>query len=78
MLGRCADLLASRLPRAQRPPSVIAQATVGGVWGIIRHYVAANAAHLLPSLTGQTAYVALAPVVGPRAAVRTILAEQSA
>ncbi len=76
-LGRFTDLLATRLPHAQRPPSVVAQATVGGVWGIIRHYVAGDAAHLLPELAGQTAYVALAPVLGPEEAVRTILAEQN-
>ena len=75
-LGRFADLLATRLPHAQQPPSVVAQATVGGVWGIIRHYLAGDAAHLLPGLAGQAAYVALAPVLGAEEAVRTILAEQ--
>jgi hypothetical protein len=78
MLQRHVDLLASRLPRSLRPPGVTAEATVGALWGLIRHYVAAGAAYLLPELAGHAAYLALAPVVGAEAAVRAIDAEERA
>jgi len=74
-LSRFADLLATRLPRSQRPPSVLAQAAVGSVWGVICHYVTNDATRLLPDLVDQLAYVALAPLVGSETAVATILAE---
>ncbi len=78
MLQRYVDLFASRLPAGLRPPGVLAQATVGALWGLIRHYVAAGAPHVLGELAGQATYVALAPVVGPEAAVRAIAREQRA
>jgi AcrR family transcriptional regulator len=78
MLQRYVDLLASRLPHRLRPPGVLAQATVGALWGLIRHYVAASAPHVLSELAGQAAYVALAPVVGSESAVRAIDEEERA
>ncbi|HEV3318535.1 MAG TPA: TetR/AcrR family transcriptional regulator [Solirubrobacteraceae bacterium] len=78
MLRRYVDLLASRLPRRLQLPGVVAEATVGALWGIVCRYVAGGAAHLLPELAGQATYVALAPIVGPEAAVRAILAEEGA
>jgi AcrR family transcriptional regulator len=78
MLQRYVDLLASRLPRSPRPPGVIAEATVGALWGLVRHYVTAGAAHLLPELAGHAAYVALAPAVGAEAAVLAIAEEERA
>jgi AcrR family transcriptional regulator len=75
-LQRYVDLLASRLTPSQRLPGVVAEATVGALWGIVRCYVAAGAGHMLPALAGQAAYVALAPIVGAEAAVRTIDAEE--
>lgn len=78
MLGRYVDLLVSRLPRRLQSPGMVAEATVGALWGIVRHHVVAGAAHLLPELAGQATYVALAPITGPEAAVRAIAAEQRA
>jgi TetR/AcrR family transcriptional regulator len=78
MLQRYVDLLASRLPPRLQPPGVTAEATVGALWGLVRHHVAGGAAHQLPELAGQAAYVVLAPIVGPEAAVRAIAASQRA
>jgi AcrR family transcriptional regulator len=78
MLRRFVDLLASRLPVSQRPPCVVAVATVHAVWGIVRHHVVVGAAHRLPELAGEATYMTLAPVVGAEAAVRAILAEERA
>ncbi len=76
MLRRYVSLLVSRLPQRLQPPCVVAEATVGALWGIVRCYVAGGAGHMLPALAGQAAYVALAPVVGAEAAVRAIEAEE--
>jgi AcrR family transcriptional regulator len=76
MLQRYVSLLVDRLPRRLGPPSVVAEATVGALWGMIRHHVASGAAHMLPILASQAAYVALAPIVGAEAAVRAIDAEE--
>lgn len=78
MLRRFVGLLAGRLPASPRAPGVIAEATVAAVWGTIARYVSGDAAHLLPALAGQAAYVALAPIVGAEVAVRAILAEERA
>ncbi len=76
MLQRYVSLLVSRLPQRLQPPCVVAEATVGALWGIIRCYVVGGAGHMLPALAGQAAYVALAPIVGAEAAVRAIEAEE--
>ncbi len=76
MLRRYVSLLVSRLTRRLGPPCVVAEATVGALWGIIRCYVVGGAAYMLPALAGQAAYVALAPIVGAEAAVRAIDAEE--
>jgi AcrR family transcriptional regulator len=78
MLQRYVSLLLSRLPARLQPPSVVAEATVGALWGIIRRHVVGGTAHRLPELAGQATYVALAPVVGSEAAVRAIEAEERA
>jgi AcrR family transcriptional regulator len=78
MLQRYVSLLVSRLPQRLQPPCVLAEATVGALWGIVRSYVAGGAGHMLPALAGQAAYVALAPIVGAEAAVRAIEAEEHA
>jgi len=76
MLKRYVSLLVSRLTRRLQPPCVVAEATVGALWGIIRCYVVSGAAYMLPALAGQAAYVVLAPIVGAEAAVRAIDAEE--
>jgi AcrR family transcriptional regulator len=77
IVRRFVELLSSRLPPQLRS-GVVAEVTVHAVWGIVRRHVVAGAAQRLPELTGQAAYVALAPVVGSEAAVRAILAEERA
>ncbi len=76
MLQRYVNLLVSRLSQRLQPPCVVAEATVGALWGIVRCHVAGGAGHMLPALAGQAAYVALAPIVGAEAAVRAIDAEE--
>lgn len=60
------------LPRSQAPSRVVAEATVGAIWGVVHHHVARSATHLLPGLAPYATYIALAPVIGGEAAVQVI------
>lgn len=70
-----ANVLLSRAPREHRPSPLVAEAIVGSVWSIAYRYVAEDRAHLLPSLSGHAAYLALVPVIGAAEAYNVISAE---
>jgi AcrR family transcriptional regulator len=72
-----AEALRAGAPPSQRPSELVAEATVGAVWGIMHHYVAHGAASRLPALTGQLSYVALAPMLGAEDAIERIMTEQT-
>jgi AcrR family transcriptional regulator len=74
LLGGMADLIAKPV-QLPRDSWVIAEATAGALWGILHHYVASGAAHMLPGFAPQAAYVVLAPLVGVEAAVEATVAE---
>ena len=69
-----AALLVRRAPRGRRPSPLVAEAIVGAVWALARRHVAAGRARALPSLSGQAAYLVLAPIVGAEPAAKTISA----
>ena len=78
VLGQFTAQLARSLPRSQRPSGLVAEASVGAIWGLIHHHVTRGATHRLPGLADQATYLALAPVIGGEAAVGVILAERAA
>ena len=78
LLGQFTAQLARSLPRSQRPSGLVAEASVGAIWGLIHYHVTRGATHRLPGFADQATYLALAPVIGGEAAVGVILAERAA
>jgi AcrR family transcriptional regulator len=74
LLGQFTDQLMRGLPKSRAPSRLVAEASVGAVWGIVHHHVTRGAAHLLPGLADYATYIALAPVIGGEAALQVILA----
>jgi AcrR family transcriptional regulator len=64
-------------PGAQRPSRLVAEASVGAIWGVIHHHIAHDASNRLPDIAPQLSFIALAPTLGPEAAVQAILAEHA-
>jgi AcrR family transcriptional regulator len=77
LMGALGELFWGLLPPSQRPSEIVGEAAIGAVWGIAHDCVARGAARSLPPLAGPLAYTLLAPVVGARAAIREIRAEQA-
>jgi len=71
LLRRLAELIDRIAPRTVCP--VVAEAIVGGVWNIVHHQVARDAAHTLPYLADQVAYFVLVPSIGAEQAASAIL-----
>lgn len=72
-----AEVLTRRAPCSLRPSPVVAEAITGAVWGIVHHEVVRGRARALPALSDYAAYLALAPLIGGEAAVRSILTERA-
>jgi AcrR family transcriptional regulator len=67
--------VATRPPRRKAPSELQLLASAGAVWGIVHRHVAQDRARQLPALAPHMTYLLLAPVLGPKQAVRAILAE---
>ena len=74
LLGQFTDQLMRVLP--QSPSRLVAEASVGAVWGTVHHHVTRGATHLLPGLADHVTYIALAPVIGGEAAAEVILCDE--
>lgn len=74
LLGQFTDQLMRGLPKSQAPSRLVAEASVGAIWGIVHSHVTRGATHLLPGLADYATYIVLAPVIGAEAAVQVILA----
>ena len=72
LLGQFTELLVKSLPRPVQPTSLVTEACVGAIWGIIHHHVTRGATALLPELACYATYLALAPAIGAEAAVEVI------
>jgi AcrR family transcriptional regulator len=59
-------------PDPRRAPAVVAQAVVGGIWGIVASYAPNDRLRYLPCFIDQIAFVVLAPYVGPKSALEAI------
>jgi AcrR family transcriptional regulator len=77
LLRSFAEVLMRRAPCSLRPSPVAAEAITGAVWGILHHDVVRGRARTLPALSDHAAYLALAPLIGGEAAVRSIQAERA-
>ncbi len=53
------------------------QASVCAIWGIAHHHIATASVKSLPALSGELAFMLLAPIVGASRAVEAILAEHT-
>jgi AcrR family transcriptional regulator len=75
LLRGFATAFARRAPSGRRPDPLIAEATVGAIWTIAHRCALNRTLSQLPALSGQAAFLALAPVVGAEQALETIREE---
>jgi len=73
LLRACTELLAKAVAPLCAPSEVALEASAGAVWSVVHHHVLHDSAHLLPGLAAYMAYAALAPLVGPAAAVEVLV-----
>ncbi len=74
-IAKLATRLRRGAPPAQRPSRFAAEASVGAMWGVIHHFVAAGRGAQLPVAAPVLSYIALAPALGGAAAIDVIVAE---
>jgi hypothetical protein len=58
---------------ASNQRSLVGEASVGAIWGIVHHRVTRGSTHLLPGLADYATYI-VAPVIGGETAAKVILA----
>jgi AcrR family transcriptional regulator len=75
MLRKFADVFTRRIPDAQRPSELVAEAIVGAIWAVIHDYIVRGQVDLLHELADDATYLALAPVIGHEAAIQLILGD---
>jgi AcrR family transcriptional regulator len=75
MIAKLAARLRRGAPPAQQPSKFAAEASIGAMWGVIHHFVAAGRGAQLPIAAPALSYLALAPALGGTAAVDLIVAE---
>ena len=68
------ELLTETGPEPRRGPIIAREAVTGAIWAVIATYVSGNRLSRLPTLVDQLTFIALAPYIGPRAAVEAIRA----
>ncbi len=76
LLAGVSEQLTSAIPRESRPSDLAAEATAGAVWAVFHHHLIRDWS-LRREISATLAYLALAPVVGAKAAVAAIAAEQT-
>jgi AcrR family transcriptional regulator len=64
------------MPRESRPTGLVTEATIAAVWGVFHHHMVRDWVKRR-RVAATLAYLALCPVIGPRAAVAAIRVEQS-
>ncbi len=75
MIAKLAAKLRRGAPPEQRPSKFAAEASIGAMWGVIHHFVAAGRGAQLPIAAPVLSYLALAPALGGAAAVDVIVAK---
>jgi AcrR family transcriptional regulator len=76
LVSSTTELLRKSAPLDQRPDSFMAEASVGAVWGVLRHQIVHGQTHRLPCISASLAFLATAPAVGAPAAAQAIRQEQ--
>jgi AcrR family transcriptional regulator len=77
LIAILAEQLADSAPVAERPSLLVAEASSGAVWALFHHHVVRAIAQSAPQVAATLAFMALAPVIGARAAVAAISSEQA-
>jgi AcrR family transcriptional regulator len=74
MITKLAALLRRGAPPEQRPTLFTAEASIGAMWAVIRHFVAHGSGEQLPITAPVLSYLALAPAIGGAAAIDAMVA----
>lgn len=74
MIAKLAALLRRGAPPEQRPTLFTAEASIGAMWAVIRHFVANGSGEQLPITAPVLSYLALAPAIGGAAAIDAMVA----
>lgn len=74
MITKLAALLRRGAPPEQRPTLFTAEASIGAMWAVIRHFVAGGSGEQLPIAAPVLSYLALAPAIGGAAAIDAMVA----
>lgn len=77
MITKLAALLRRGAPPEQRPTQFTAEASIGAMWAVIRHFVANGSGEQLPITAPVLSYLALAPAIGGAAAIDAMVARPS-
>jgi AcrR family transcriptional regulator len=77
LLAVIGEQLADSAPSVDRPTALVGEASSGAVWSLFHHHIVRALAHSAPQVAATLAFMALAPVIGPPAAVAAIAAEQA-
>jgi AcrR family transcriptional regulator len=73
-ITKLAALLRRGAPLEQRPTLFTAEASIGAMWAVIRHFVANGSRDQLPIAAPVLSYLALAPAIGGAAAIDAMVA----
>lgn len=76
LISVLAERLRSSAPEAQRPGEVAADASLGAIWGVVRHYVVSGRECDLPRIAPLLSFLALAPAIGSEPAADLICPER--
>ena len=78
LIGGAARRLMMSAPAGQRPSGLAAEASVAAVCAIARHRISTGETHRLAADAPMLSFIALAPAIGPHAAVQAIAGETTA
>ncbi|MBA3865969.1 MAG: TetR/AcrR family transcriptional regulator [Solirubrobacterales bacterium] len=77
LIGAIAERFRASAPSSLRPAPLVAEASIGAIWGVMHHQVASGRTEQLPAIAPALSFLALAPVLGPDLAARAIAAESA-
>jgi AcrR family transcriptional regulator len=76
ILRSFAETLVRQAPATARPSPLVAEAIVGAVWSIAHRHIVRGQGTRLPASSARAAFVVLASILGPEAALAAIVAER--
>lgn len=76
ILRSFAAALVRRAPPAGRPSPLVAEAIAGAVWSIAHRHIVRGRRTRLPGSWARASFLVLAPILGPEAALATVVAER--